>query len=120
MSEGSISQWLGQLKAGDPSVAQPLWDRYFERLVDLARKKLHANRQAIADEEDVALSAFASFCRGAAGGRFPQLHDRTDLWRLLIVPAKAKGTARVARRRGSAATNSTSASVGLPRPVNNA
>jgi DNA-directed RNA polymerase specialized sigma24 family protein len=85
MSEGSISQWLNQLKAGDPSVAQPLWDRYFERLVELARKKLQGSRQAVADEEDVALSVFASFCRGAAHGRFPRVNDRTDLWRLLIV-----------------------------------
>src|SRR5271165_6376539 len=36
------------------------------------------------DLEDVALSAFASFCRGVEGGRFPQLADRDDLWRLLV------------------------------------
>src|SRR5262249_3964595 len=38
-----------------------------------------------ADEEDVALSAFASFCEGAEHGRFPQLADRDNLWRLLVV-----------------------------------
>jgi DNA-directed RNA polymerase specialized sigma24 family protein len=37
-----------------------------------------------ADEEDVALSAFASFCQAAEAGRFPQLTDRDDLWRLLM------------------------------------
>src|SRR5262249_39574931 len=35
--------------------------------------------------EDVALSAFASFCRAAAEARFPQLSDRDDLWQLLMV-----------------------------------
>ena len=38
----------------------------------------------IADEEDVALSAFHSFCRGAREGRFPELTSRDDLWRLLL------------------------------------
>jgi DNA-directed RNA polymerase specialized sigma24 family protein len=38
-----------------------------------------------ADEEDVALSAFDSFCRNAAQGRFPQLFDRDGLWKLLVL-----------------------------------
>src|SRR5262249_11217855 len=38
-----------------------------------------------ADEEDVALSAFDSFCRAAEQGRFPRLADRNGLWRLLVV-----------------------------------
>src|SRR5262249_28287645 len=42
------------------------------------------------DEEDVALSAFASFCRGAEAGRFPQLSDRDDLWRLLVTVTERK------------------------------
>jgi DNA-directed RNA polymerase specialized sigma24 family protein len=39
----------------------------------------------VADEEDVALSAFDSFCRGARQGHFPQLRDRNNLWPLLVV-----------------------------------
>src|SRR5262249_55701123 len=65
--------------------AQPLWERYFHRLIGLARKKLRGARPRMADEEDVALSAFDSFCRGAAQGRFPQLRDRNSLWPLLVV-----------------------------------
>jgi DNA-directed RNA polymerase specialized sigma24 family protein len=38
-----------------------------------------------ADEEDVALCAFDSLCRGAECGRFPQLRDRDNLWALLVV-----------------------------------
>ena len=53
--EGSVTRWIEQLKTGDPLAAQKLWERYFQRLVGLARKKLlDAPRQA-ADEEDVAL-----------------------------------------------------------------
>jgi DNA-directed RNA polymerase specialized sigma24 family protein len=33
----------------------------------------------------VALSAFDSFCRGVAQGRFPQLKDRDGLWALLVL-----------------------------------
>ncbi len=32
----------------------------------------------------MALSAFASFCRAAKEGRFPDLSDRDGLWRILI------------------------------------
>jgi DNA-directed RNA polymerase specialized sigma24 family protein len=82
---GSVTQWIGQLKAGDQAAAQKLWEGYFQRLVGLARKKLQGTPKRMADEEDVALSAFDSFCRGAAHGRFPQLQDRQDLWQLLFV-----------------------------------
>jgi len=84
-SEGSITHWLGQLQAGDPAAAQPLWERYFRQLVDLARRKLLGARPRSADEEDVALSAFDSFCRGLQRGRFPDLQDRDNLWKLLVV-----------------------------------
>jgi DNA-directed RNA polymerase specialized sigma24 family protein len=84
-SEGSVTRWIELLKAGEPRAAQKLWERYFQRLVGLARKKLHGARRRVADEEDVALSAFDSFCRGAEDGRFPQLDDRDNLWQLLVV-----------------------------------
>jgi DNA-directed RNA polymerase specialized sigma24 family protein len=82
---GSVTNWIVQLKAGDPAAAQPLWERYFQRMVALARTRLQGARRREADEEDVALSAFDSFCRGAMRGRFPQLADRDDLWPLLVV-----------------------------------
>jgi DNA-directed RNA polymerase specialized sigma24 family protein len=39
----------------------------------------------VLDEEDVALSAFDSLCRGARAGRFPRLDDRDDLWQILVL-----------------------------------
>src|SRR5262249_59894262 len=44
------------------------------------------------DEEDVALSAFDSFCRNAEAGRFPDLSDRDGLWRLLATFTLRKAT----------------------------
>jgi len=83
-SSRGVTHWIGQLRAGDPVAAQHLWEGYFRRLVGLARGKLQGLSRRADDEEDVALSAFASFCRGVEGGRFPQLADRDDLWRLLV------------------------------------
>lgn len=84
-SQGSVTLWLALLKEGDSAAAQPLWERYFHQLVRLARNRLRGAPRRAADEEDVALSAFESFFRQAAQGRFPRLDDRDDLWRLLLV-----------------------------------
>jgi DNA-directed RNA polymerase specialized sigma24 family protein len=94
--EGSITILLGLLKSGDRAAAQPLWDAYFHRLVALARSRLRGTARRAADEEDVALSAFDSFCRRAERGEFPRLDDRDDLWQLLFVLTvrKAIGLAR--------------------------
>ena len=82
-SDDAVTVWLGQLRAGDPAAIRPLWEKYFHRLVGLARKRLHDAPRRASDEEDVALSAFDSFCRNAEAGRFPDLADRDSLWRLL-------------------------------------
>jgi DNA-directed RNA polymerase specialized sigma24 family protein len=88
-SEGSVTGWIGRLQAGDAEAAQRLWDRYFQRLVGLARKKLHTTPFR-SNEEDVALSAFHSFCQGARQGKFPNLADRDNLWGLLITITSRK------------------------------
>jgi DNA-directed RNA polymerase specialized sigma24 family protein len=91
-SEGSVTGWLGQLQVGEESAVQKLWERYFDQLVRLARKKLQKAPCRMADEEDVALSAFNSFCRQAERGRFPQLQDRHNLWQLLVVLTARKAS----------------------------
>ena len=96
--DGSVTHWLGALKGGDAAAAQRLWERYFDRLVRLARAKLGAMPRGAADEEDVALSAFHSFCRGAARGRFPRLDDRDNLWRLLVTITARKALDQVRRQ----------------------
>lgn len=98
---GSVTHWLGDLKAGDADAARRLWERYFPQLRGLARKMLRGASRRMADEEDVALSAFDSFCRRAGNGDFSRLGDRDDLWRLLtvITTRKAFGVARHERRQ---------------------
>jgi DNA-directed RNA polymerase specialized sigma24 family protein len=96
---GSITGYLGNLKDGDQAAAQPLWEHYFAKLVTVARSKLRRMRKSTADEdeEDAALSAFNSFCAGAARGKFPQLADRDDIWKLLVVITARKAMAQANR-----------------------
>jgi DNA-directed RNA polymerase specialized sigma24 family protein len=94
-SDGSVTRWLGQLQAGDPVAAQRLWERYFRRLVALARAGRRGAPRRAADEEDVALSAFDSFCRNAERGRFPRLADRACPWRLLVTLTAHKAARQV-------------------------
>jgi DNA-directed RNA polymerase specialized sigma24 family protein len=89
-SADSVTRWVVQLKAGDRAPVQQLWDRYFRRLAGLARHKLRGGPHPVADEEDVALSALDSFCRGAERDRFPQLTDRDSLWPLLVLITSRK------------------------------
>jgi RNA polymerase sigma factor (sigma-70 family) len=103
-SEGSVTRWVTALKGGDLAAAQPLWERYHRRLVSLARQRLQSARRRAADEEDVVQSAFHSFFQGVARGRFPQLDDRDNLWRLLVVITARKALDQLAhehsKRRG--------------------
>ena len=96
--EGSVTRWVTALKDGDVAAAQPLWERYHRQLVALARKKLQSARRREADEEDVVQSAFHSFFKGVAAGRFPQLNDRDNLWRLLVVITARKALDQIAHQ----------------------
>jgi pSer/pThr/pTyr-binding forkhead associated (FHA) protein len=86
-SGGSVTHWLQLLQAGEDEAARAIWQRYGPRLIALARDRLRQRgaTRRVADEEDVALSVFDSFCRGAEQGRFPDLGGRDNLWQLLVV-----------------------------------
>jgi DNA-directed RNA polymerase specialized sigma24 family protein len=81
---GTVTVWLHELQAGEALAVQKLWERYFPRMVEQARRQLRSIPRRAADEEDVALDAFHSFCRAARAGRFPDLQDRHGLWQLLL------------------------------------
>lgn len=80
----TITAWIERLKAGDPQSAEQIWKTFFQKTVELARRKLMGAKRTVSDEEDVALSAFKSLCVGAQQGRFPRLNDRDSLWSLLV------------------------------------
>jgi DNA-directed RNA polymerase specialized sigma24 family protein len=111
-TEGEVTRWLSRLKEGDRSAVQELWQRYFIRLVGLARQRLGGASRRVVDEEDVALSAFDSFIRRAGEGRFPRLDDRDDLWQVLVMITVRKAADQVNRelrqKRGGGAVKAAS------------
>lgn len=100
----NVTRWIAGLKAGDHEEARKLWEEYFHKLVRLVQRKLPTRSRRVFDEEDVALSAFKSFCQGVAEERFPDLSDRGNLWAILVVIATRKTQAWIAtqnrQRRG--------------------
>ncbi len=96
--ESSIISVLGRLKAdNDPAAAQAIWQKYFVRLARLARGKIKERQRRVVDEEDIALSAFNSFFRGVADGRFPKLDDGKDLWQILVMLTERKAVDQIRR-----------------------
>ena len=92
-SDGSVTRWvqaLAQSNGGESLLEEQLFHRYFERLASVAQRRLANSSRAIADEEDVALSAMASFFRRAREGQFAELADRGELWRLLVTITNRK------------------------------
>jgi len=102
MSENqSITWWVQELKQGDENAASELWQRYFHRLVGLARQRLGDGARRVVDEEDIAIRTFRSLCEGVEQGRMDGIGDRDDLWRLLatITARKSAGQIRSESRQ---------------------
>ncbi|HEX3449285.1 MAG TPA: ECF-type sigma factor [Isosphaeraceae bacterium] len=96
---GSITNCLMSRERGDRQAAQAIWDRYFQRLVSLARPRLQSAHLRAVDEEDVVLSALDSFFSRAGSGQFPRLEDRDDLWKVLFVLTVRKAISLVRHER---------------------
>jgi DNA-directed RNA polymerase specialized sigma24 family protein len=84
-SDGLVNQALIDLSSGrDRAVAVGRLHGYvMVRLVRLANRLLGRFPRRAADEEDIALDSFQSFCAYASAGRFGRLEDVNDLWRFL-------------------------------------
>lgn len=80
----ALSSILQGLENGDEAAANRIWQECYPRLVHYARRKLEGVAQGMSGPEDVALSALKSFFKAAQLGRFPNLADRDDLWRILL------------------------------------
>lgn len=112
-ADGSITQLIPALRGGDSLADQKVWERYFEQLVREVRRRLAPAHRRAADEEDVALGAFQTLFAGLEAGRFPQLADREDLWKLLVTLARRRALKHVerelAQKRGGGSVRGESA-----------
>lgn len=104
MGEDTIAFWLKRLKGGDEDAARQMWMHCFDRLLRIAKRKLGDLPNRAYDEEDLALSAFHSLCRGAEAGRFERLESQSDLWQILLMITSRKAANRMkydlAEKRG--------------------
>jgi DNA-directed RNA polymerase specialized sigma24 family protein len=103
---GVITDVLPELKAGADRerAVRTLWENAFDKLVKIARGMLRDMPRGASDEEDVAVSVFQSLCDGVAKGRFPDLQNRENLWRILYTITRRKARAHrvheMAQKRG--------------------
>jgi DNA-directed RNA polymerase specialized sigma24 family protein len=115
---GSVTAWIGQLRAGEETALERLHARYWPRLVDIARKRLKGAQLRVVDEEDVAQQAFWSFFRTFKNGGVPRLGNRHELLALLTTITactainQIQHVAGVQKRGGERAA-------GVPRPAGN-
>ena len=80
----SITVWFDQLNAGDPEAAAKLWNRFFDRLVEIARQQMAVMNRRVVDEEDIAIGVMAALCECAKRGKLPTVQNRDDLWQQLL------------------------------------
>lgn len=98
---GSVTRWLFALRNGNSEAARQLWERYFIKVLRLARRKLGGRARAIAfDEEDVAAGVLGDLLVKLQRGGFCDLSNRNELWHLLVAITYRK--AAVAARRENA------------------
>ncbi len=93
--ESRVTQWLHELRAGHDTAAQKLWDRYYQRIVRLAKERLGQAARRVSDEEDVAISVFECLFAGVSEGRFAELSSRDNLWRLLATLTSRKAVDQI-------------------------
>lgn len=84
ITETSLLCWYQGLREGGSKATEKLWRLYFARMVQVAKRKLAGTNRAVHDEEDIALSAFKSFCLGFQEGRFQAQAESENLWPLLV------------------------------------
>ena len=44
-SDGSVTHWINEIKGGNHAVVQALWERYFAKLVQLAKLELRGTQR---------------------------------------------------------------------------
>lgn len=80
---GSVTQWISEVRLGKSVAAENLWQRYSERLLRLAGKRISGAGIVVADEHDVVNDALGVFLMRIRDGAYDELKDREGLWKLL-------------------------------------
>jgi RNA polymerase sigma factor (sigma-70 family) len=96
----SVTRLIRAAQEGRASAVGPLLAVYFDRLVQLARKRLHDLPGMVNYDEDLALRSFYSVYRRVQDPERPlQLTGRDDLWRLLATRTISRTIDLIRQRR---------------------
>ncbi len=100
----AVTRWIAHLRDGNGVAAARLWKFLEPRLLRLGRKRLRSTPKTYYDEDDLAQSAFHALCSAIQNGRYEDLADREEVWKLISTIALNKLRKRVVseatKRRG--------------------
>jgi len=91
---------IAQFKAGSESAAGELFDRYCEKLMRLARRRIGQRMASRVDPEDVIQSAFRTFFVRVRNDEFT-FAEEDDLFKLLVRLTVNKALRQVAHHRAA-------------------
>jgi RNA polymerase sigma-70 factor (ECF subfamily) len=74
---------IAEFKAGSESAARELFDRYCERLMHLAKRRIGQRMTSRVDPEDIIQSTFRTFFNRLRNDEF-SFHEEDDLFKLLV------------------------------------
>jgi RNA polymerase sigma factor (sigma-70 family) len=91
---------IAAFKAGSESAARDLFDRYCEKLMQLARRRIGQRMTSRVDPEDVIQSAFRTFFIHVRNDDFT-FEEKDDLFKLLVRLTVNKALRQVAHHRAA-------------------
>jgi RNA polymerase sigma-70 factor (ECF subfamily) len=99
-SRGDDLQLIAEFQAGSESAAQALFDRYCERLMRLAKRRIGQRMTSRVDPEDVVQSAYRTFFTRVKNDEF-SFHEQDDLFKLLVRLTVHKALRQIAYHRAA-------------------
>lgn len=81
---GSVTQWIEDLRNCDPNAVGHLWERFVNRMIAVANRRLKSSKCRVIEGDDIASQAFHDFFNRNPED-FSKLVNRNDLWKILVV-----------------------------------
>jgi RNA polymerase sigma-70 factor (ECF subfamily) len=96
----SFADVMGRLRAGDQAAAREVFQRFVDKLVRLAQRRIGALMRRRVDPEDVVQSAYKSFFLRYGAGKL-EVHNWSSLWGLLTTITLRKCLDRIEYHRAA-------------------
>lgn len=104
ISSGSVTQWIADLRNGDPDAASKIWTRFVDRLRCIAKTRFRHSSCRVGYADEVVTDAFVDFFKKGPD-QFESLVNRVELWQILVTITERRVIdvirKELARKRGS-------------------